>query len=223
MSQPYFLPLSLTGFSVWSANFSAEITGTPTIYGLVAGDATAYATLNSTFQAALMDSTTPATRSPVSVAATQTAFAAARAKAQDLVQKSQASGLLTPTLAAQIAVTFRDTTKTPIAAPTAIPVLAVEEVTPLATKMRIKELGSLSNALPAGCVGYEVGISVAPVTPPLDPSALTLVGSGTRRFYTHSFDGGDVGKAAYFAIRYVTARQLKGPWSNIITTTVVGG
>lgn len=223
MSSAYYLPASLGAFQTWLSNFYTNANASPTTYGLTAGQMTTLNGLKTTFDTNYAISTDPGQRTPVAVANTQMAFEAVRANVQFLVGVAQASGLIDAGAAALLGITYRDTSKTPIAAPTAVPELAVEQITPLATVMRIKELGSLGNALPLDCVGYEVAMSIAPVTPPMDPAALTIIGQGTRRFFTQSYDGADVGKAAYFAVRYVTAKNLKGPWSNIITTTIVGG
>jgi hypothetical protein len=139
-----------------------------------------------------------------------------------LVQIAQASGLIDATDAATLGITFRDTTKTPIAPPSQVPELAMQLISPQAAKLRIKELGSLSNAIPFLCTGYQVAVSVNPPTPPTSPSELPIVGVGTRRFYDLSFLPGDIGQTMYCAVRYVNAKQQLGPWSNMLTSTVVG-
>lgn len=222
MSSPYYLPAAQGPFVTWGTNFGSLITATPTAYGLVAGDATAFNTAFGDFTTAYAISTTPATRTPVTVADTQTEFNNARAVAQSLVQKAQASGLIDATKAADLGITFRDTTKTPIAPPTATPELAMQQISPQAAKLRIKELGALNNRIPVGSVGYQVAVKIDPPTPPTSPSELTLIGVGTRRFYDLSFAPGDIGKTVYIAIRYVNAKQQVGPWSNMLTSTVVG-
>lgn len=223
MASSYFLPQTLQGFLTWATNFDAVISATPTAYGLSAGDATAFNALYNQFAADLAASTTPATRTPVSVAVTQISFTDARAKAQQLVQKYQASGLADASKSATLGVTDRDGTKTPIAAPTAIPDLGIEKIEPQSVTLRIKELGALLNALPVNCVGYEVWASVGLTNPPNSPTGMTFVKNGSRRFTSLNFLTGDIGKNVSFAVRYRTAKNLVGPWSSIITCTVSAG
>lgn len=223
MASAYYLPQTLSGFNTWATNFETLISAAPTDFGLTAGDASAFNTLFASFNSALSVSTTPSTRTPVTVAATQTALEACRAKAQQLVQKYQASGLATPTKSAELGVTNRDTTKTPIPAPTAIPDLGIEKIEPQSVTLRIKELGALLNALPVNCVGYEVYMAVGLTNPPNSPTDMTFVQNGSRRFTTITFAPGDIGKNVSFAVRYRTAKNLTGPWSSIITCTVSAG
>lgn len=221
MSSTSYMPAGLGPFQIWSDNFYTMIESAPTSYGLVAGDATAYDVLRGEFNDALIVSTTPSTRTPVTVATTQTKFAAVRLKAQQLVDKAQASGLITEVKAAELGITFRKTTKTPIIAPTETPSLDIESSTSLAITLRTKVLGAVNNAIPAGCIGYQVWCILDPTAPPSTPDNMILLGTATRRFYTQSFDGSAVGKQCYYAVRYITSRQLVGPWSNIVGSTVV--
>lgn len=221
MASPYYLPAGLLPFQDWNNNFDTLISTNPTRYGLTAPLAAGHASLTGNFNNALAVSTAPSTRTPVTVAATNIAFNAVRVSAQNLVQIAQASGLLTETIAAEIAVTFRDKIKTPIPPPTQIPTLAMESITPFQSVFRIKEAGADNNRIPAGCVGYQVAVAIAPVNPPTSPDELTLIGNGTKRFYTVPYSGLDGGKTTYTAVRYVNARQAVGPWSNIITSTIV--
>lgn len=223
MANSYYLPAGQNAFYTWSLNFLSKITATPTAYGLVAGDATAYGTVHTAFETAKGISDTPSTRTPVTIADTQTTMAACRAKAQELVQKAQASGLIGSVEAAELDITFRKTTKTPIATPTAVPDLSVQSNDPLAVKLRVRELGAELSALPPNCVGYQVRRAINLTSPPMSPDQLTLIGTGTRRFFDDTFEAGDVGKQVYYAVRYVTAKQLFGPWSNIVATTIVSG
>ena len=57
-----FLPAKDAELLSWKTDFSAAITATPTDYGLVAGQATAFAALLSAYSAALAIATNPMTR-----------------------------------------------------------------------------------------------------------------------------------------------------------------
>jgi hypothetical protein len=223
MASTYYMPQSLNAFETWAVTFNNEVTTAPTTYGLTVGDAAACVAALTAFQTAKAISDVPATRTPVTVATTRTEFNNCRRVIQGLVQKYQASGLATPTLSATLGVTDRDTTKTPIPAPTAIPDLGIEKIEPQSVTLRIKELGVLGNALPLNCIGYEVYMSVGLTNPPNSPTDMTFVQNGSRRFTSINFDAADIGKNVSFAVRYRTAKNLVGPWSSIITCTVSAG
>lgn len=223
MASTYYLPQTLLGFKTWNDNFNTQISAAPAAYGLSVSDANGHAGLTSQFNDDLASSTIPAQRTPVTVAFTQVAFNQCRANAQFLVQKYQASGTADATKSATLGVTFRDTSKTPILAPTSIPDLAIQKIEPQRVTLRIKEAGVLGNAIPLGSIGYEVWMAVGLVNPPNSPTAMTFEQNGSRRFTTIEFSTADIGKNVSFAVRYRTARNLTGPWSSIITCTVSAG
>lgn len=223
MASTYYLPQTLFGFQSWNNNFATQISASPAAYGLTVGDASAHSALTSQFNDDLLNSTTPETRTPVSVATTQIAFEQCRESAQGLVQKYQAAGAPDALKSAILNVTFRDDTKTPILAPTAVPDLAIQKIEPQRVILRIKVAGVIGNALPLGSIGYEVWMAVGLTNPPNSPTAMLFAKNGSRRFATIEFATADIGKNVSFAVRYRTAKNLTGPWSSIITCTVSAG
>lgn len=216
-----YMPVAYNAFESWGTNFVNLVTSAPTSYGLVAGDVTGLLDSWTEFQANLLASTTPATRTPVTVAATKENYNEIRLTLQQLVKQIQAWTGLTEEKATELGITFRKTTKTPIPTPTETPSLDIERSTSLAITLRSKVLGATNNALPLGSIGYEVYCLLNPTSPPSTPDNFVLLGTATRRFYTQNFDGSAVGKQCYYAVRYVNARQERGPWSNIVGSTVV--
>lgn len=220
----YYMPAGLLPFETWVINFgTVGAAGSVPITVVTVLEWTNFNALVSEYSAALAISTAPATRTPVTVATTQDWYNQVREACRELVARIQAWTGLSESIATDLGITFRKTTKTPIAPPTAVPSLDVNRVLPLAVELRVRELGAELSALPPFCVGYQVRYALDLPMPPMSPDNLELIGTGTRRFFTKEFDAGDVGKQAYFAVRYVTAKQLFGPWSNIVATTVVSG
>jgi hypothetical protein len=223
MSSTSYIPAGILPFQAWVIVFSEWATANPDTYGF---DDTQTGILEGkveTLNTRIAISTDAATRTPVTVANTQAAMVDARDYARTLVNLAQASGALTEPVALAAGITWRKTTKTPITAPTETPSLDVESITPLAVTLRVRVLGAELSALPVNVVGYQVRCEIDPPTPPISPDSLHLVAVGTRRFWTTTFEAGDVGKQVFFSVRYVTAKQLYGPWSNIVATTVVSG
>jgi hypothetical protein len=218
-----YLPASQSGYAIWGANFDAIVTASPATYGVTAPQMVTWANAFTVFTGAKAISDNPSTRTPVTVQDTLTAFQLSRAATSFIVGVIQASNLPSDADLTSAGLTIRKTTKTPIAAPTATPDLSVERITPQSMIIRLKELGALGNALPAGAVGYEVAMKVNPTVPPASPSELEIVGTGSRRFYTLSFPPANIGSPVFVAMRYRNATNQLGPWSSIVSSTVVSG
>ena len=73
MSSNGFLPATDSGLLEWAQGFSPQITSTPTAFGLVAGQATSYASDLSSYAAALTEAKSENTRTRGTIAAKQTA------------------------------------------------------------------------------------------------------------------------------------------------------
>ncbi len=86
MNRSFFTTTKDSVLATGSANFSTKISATPTSYGLVAGQATAYAALNTAFQSAYSAAITPATRTKSTVAAKDSARTPLRQMASDLAK-----------------------------------------------------------------------------------------------------------------------------------------
>lgn len=223
MATPYYMPAKLSELRTWALNFASLIISAPATYGLTVPQATLINNAFADFDADYAASTTPGTRTPVTVAQTEVSAANFRAQVQQHLPLIQYAVGSNPATCATLGITFRKTTKTPIPEPTAVPDLAIERIEPLALVIRLKELGAVGNALPNDVTGYEVASKVGLTNPPNSPEDLEIIGTGSRRFYSLSFSSGDIGKQVSLAVRYMTAKGLRGPWSSILTTTVVSG
>lgn len=215
------MPAGLNAFSVWLNNFETVGAATPTAFGTVTGDWTALGVISGTFYADLAISQNPATRTPVSVAATNTAFINARAAAQTLAMKIQGYPPLTNAQQASLGLTQTTNTRTPVPTPTDQPVAAVNRLLPLEIELRVKSLALDSARLPVGAIGYQVYRKIAE-TAPVSIDDCDYRGVTGRRFYNDNFDGADAGKSVFYLLRYVTRTGLTGPTSAMLATTIPG-
>jgi hypothetical protein len=216
-----YLPQPLPAFQAFAANFAAKTTAAPATYGLVAGDATTIATANTTFQAAYTTSTTPATRTKVTVQATINARNA-------LVQIIRAYGRLI--LANQgvadadkiaLGLHLRDTVNTPIPAPSTAPVVAVIGVTPgvLTATFRDSMSSPGVKAKPFGATQlllYVAFGTVAPVTPGATPFRQAV----TKTPFAIDTTAGTVGQTAFVYGRWQNQKGEVGPWSSLATSVI---
>lgn len=86
MNQSFFTSKKDTVLAAGSNNFSTKISASPTLYGLSAPQAAAYAALNTSFQSVYLTSITPSTRTKSTVAAKDAARIPLRQMASDLAK-----------------------------------------------------------------------------------------------------------------------------------------
>jgi hypothetical protein len=96
-------------FAAGSANFATLISATPTDFGLSATQATAYAALDSTFQAALVTATNPSTRTVTTVQTKNDAKVPLRESASSLAKIIEGTPTVTDTQKRALGISVRAT------------------------------------------------------------------------------------------------------------------
>src|SRR5438045_194593 len=134
-----FLPHKDQDLEAWANNFDTKITATPTAYGLVAGDATAFHGLAQDYTTKLAAAVNPTTRTKVRIPAKNTSRAALKAKARALAKIVNAYGPITNAQRAELGLNVRNPGPTPIPAPATRPVLVFENAGPLETRLHIAD------------------------------------------------------------------------------------
>lgn len=206
-----FIPGTFQDLLAWSLNFSTLITAAPTDYGLVSGDATAYAALHSTYAAAQAAATDPSTRTASTVADRVTARTALVAGARMYARQVQAFPAITPMLLSDLGLTVRDSDNTAVPAPSSNPVVTVDTIQPGQHILRLVDSDTPdSKAKPPGCGGAEVFVYRGTVAP-TGFSDYAYAGLASRFLFTVTHSGGDAGKQAYYLARWVTKTGLTGP------------
>ncbi len=225
-ANPPYIPADDAGFNSWVTNFSTKLTAAPTTYGLVAGDATAMAALVTTWTAAYAAAITPATRTPVTVAAKDTSKIATMAAARGYAVRIASNSSVSDANKTAIGVTVRVLTRTSVPAPAVSPGLALVSMSPMTGLFRYYNLADpLTKAVPYGAGGVEVWTAIG-VTWATDPTQATYRGRATKAPFGQVFDGADVGKKLSMWVRYVNkggvfGGALVGPWSDLLQTTII--
>lgn len=215
-----YIPAKDLDADAWFQNFNAQITATPTAYGLVAGDATAFDPLADAFSSALTIALTPSTRTKVTVAAKDSARAAVELKARQLAAKVQAYPSITPTLLEDLGLTVRDSGPTPITAPTTQPLLAIQSIGTKSAILRFAdELTPDSRRKPANVIALQLFMKTG-ATPPTGPEDAEFIGPATKNPHALDFSALAAGTNVYIFGRWQTRRGLTGPASSTINTTV---
>ena len=215
-----YIPTKDADFLNWSANFAAVITANPTDYALDAGQASAYTTLDGAFATAYAAAINPGTRTPVTVAAKDTARNAAVASARQLGQIARKYPGITNELLAEAGLTVPDPIPSPIPARVTTPVLTLQQSTSLTQVIKFKDSALVNpRSKPFGATQMQLYRKIG-ATPPASIADCVFVGNYSRSPITVSFGGADAGDNAYYISRWITARGLEGPPSDQLVATI---
>jgi len=220
-----YIPAKLADFALWIANFSVVLTAHPTDYGLTAPDAVIVDGVWDTFKAAYALSSTPATRTPVSVAATDAARASAESVIRPYAIIISSNPTVDPALKVTIGVTVRSGTRTPVPAPNVAPLFSLKSATPMQMECEYAVAGQVGKAKPDGSVSVEIVASVGTVAA-TDPAQCNGVGLYNKSPLFIAFAPSEQGKIATMFARFITRSgpagvSQAGPWSAPLTIHIV--
>lgn len=215
-----FLPARDADLSLWTDNFNTLITATPTAFGLIAGQATTYATANTAWQAALTAATNPATRTKPTVAAKNTAKANIVVLSRQYAQIVQGYPAITDMQLETLGLTVRSTGRTPVPPPTTFPLVSfVSSMAQTLTLAIADELTPNARKRPFGTIGCEIYVKVG-ATPPVALADCQFLGLATRYPARFEVGGTAVGQRAYVWGRWVNRKSQPGPLSALSSAVV---
>lgn len=229
MAAPYIPPRDVDLVN-WADNFSTLISASPPTYGLAPADAVIIAAAVASYDSTYADATNPGTRTPVTIAAKNTAKLA-----MIPILRTYASQVrLNPGVAnadkIDLGLNLPNNTPAPIPAPSTIPVLTIMNATPLRHTMKFRdEMASpTSRAKAPLSIGMELWRVVDTVAK-TDPALASFYGTMVKVPFVSEFDAADVGKVATYFGRWVNRagavgnnQALTGPWSAAASMTIVG-
>jgi hypothetical protein len=219
---PPYIPTKDSAFDAWANNFATLIDANPPLYGLNSTDAAAIEAAYIQWNTAYLLVTSPSTKTRSTVAAKDTARITALATLRPYAQGIANNAGVTPANKTALGLNPRTSTPVPITAPTTNPVLTVTQSMSLQTVIRYRDsIASPSvKSKPYGVIQLQL-FGVLSATPITDPTALQLLNVYTKSPLIQTWPAGSGGKTAYVAGRWLTKKGLIGPWSPIISTTVV--
>ena len=190
--------------------FAAKITASPTSYGLVAGQATSYGTLNTTFATNYLAAIDPTTRTKAKVEAKNVAKAALKANAQALARIIQATPSVTNEQKLDLGVNVR-ATPSPVGPPG----------TPFKLVVTLNPDGSLAMTWkcnnPASGVIYNIYRSLDAADP------VFIGGSGKRQFIDATVPAGTATIQYQIQAVRTTATGVPGEFIVKLGVTSSGG
>lgn len=215
-----YIPASDAGFAAWLLNFRTQLDLGVGVPPALVGDVTNVDTVDTAYQAAYLAATDPLTRTPVTVAAKNTAKSTALATVRPIAQLINADPSISDGDRVTLGLTVRSTTPTPITAPTTFPLLDILTATPGIHTIQYRDSDTpTTKAKPFGALQMElyeaIGIAAAP-----DPTTSVFAGLVTKSPFLVPQDPANAGKIATYFARWVTRTGLVGPWSSGVTLTI---
>jgi hypothetical protein len=229
MAAPY-IPARDVDLVVWADNFAALITAAPATYGLSPTDASTIQASVDAWDAAYTLAVNPATRTPTTVAAKNTAKNAMVPILRTYASQIRINPGVMDSDKIALGLNLPNNSPSPIPAPATQAVLTITSATPLRHTLKFRdELASpTSRAKAPNSIGCEIwrGVSTIGLT---DPGACTFYGMAVKVPFYSDFDPADAGKIATYFARWANRAgsagnniALTGPWSNALSQTIVG-
>ena len=214
-----FLPRKDADLLLWAQAFSSQITATPTAFGLVSGQATAFATLFSTFQTAMNVANNDSTRTRGSIAAKDDAARALRVSAGNLSKIIEGTPSVTNQQKLNLGLNVR-AMPSPKPVPAAAPVLEVVTVIGRLVKIRLHEVQSgSSRGRPANTNGATI-LSHVGAAAPSDISGWKFEGNTGKTINDIVFPADLApGATVWLTAFWVGSRMESGPACNPVSVT----
>ncbi len=217
-----YMPRSDADFNNWQGNFIATLTNYLTDLGLTAEEITPITTAQTTWTTAYNNHI-----------AAQSAAESARQDKDDsrkqyksllrqLVNQLQVNPQMTDAMRQGLGITVSKSTASSLGEPTTRPIPRVELKGRYQLEIHfVDETTPTRKAKPSGVMGSEIWLKIGD-PPPTDPQELTFVALDTATPYVMEFKGEDVGKTAYFMLRWVNRKGESGPWSQTVSMMIPG-
>jgi hypothetical protein len=220
-----YIPNSDSDFLTWATTFSTYLTAHAADLPIDAAEVTAVSSDVSTLRTNLNNHD----------AAKDAAHSArlnkdeSRSTAEDairgVVRQLKASPLVTDIQLEAMGIPAADTIRSMGAAPEMYrPVGSVDTSQRLLHTIRYWDEAGSGKARPEYAVGCEVWMKItAPGEPvPINPDEFNCLGLNSASPYVQNHDGADGGKMAHYILRWIARGGEKGPWSEVLSATIVG-
>ncbi len=225
-----YIPSTDTGLDGWATNFASLITASPATYGLDATAAAAIQTARDTYHDAYLLAGTapphrtpvnPSTRTPVTVAAKDSAKIAGRILWRSYAAQIRVNPGVADADKLALGLNLPSSGGTPVPAPTSFPLLSFVSGAPLTHVFSYKDSDvPTGKAKAPGAVQMQLAALVA-VGPSINPDTWPLILTPTKSPFQVLWSSGDGGKVATYAARWATRRGLVGPWSALSNFTIL--
>ena len=199
----------------WADSFISQCDANKAAWGIPADAVTASRALCTAYTTALDTALAPDTRSKAATTAKNEAKKALRLDLTVFIAKYiDNNAAITPPIRDMLGLPVKDTTHSPIPAPTSYPEFFVKVKDIRAMEVHFKVMGSAHRGKPYGYNGAVIYYDVLD-TPPADPSELRHSLLATKTPYILTFTEAERGKRVYIALVWQNEKGQKGPFSQI--------
>jgi hypothetical protein len=191
-------------------------------FGLTPAQATAYAAVNSAFQAALTAATTPATRTRITIEQKNVARANLKSMAADLAKIIDGTSTVTDAQRIELGLSVRKT-PAPIPAPATSPDIDIVATTGRTVKIRLHDSTVIGRGRPEGVEGAAV-FSYVGATPPADTADWKFE-MNTSKMVEDVIFAPEVpnGALVWLTAFWIGTRMESGPACTPVSTNIPGG
>ncbi|MDR0768561.1 MAG: hypothetical protein LBE71_01440 [Dysgonamonadaceae bacterium] len=213
-----YIPRKDSELIAWSANFTAQIVANAGAWNIPAGEITPLQTANANFATLHAKADSPA-KTSIIIAEKNTARKTLIAKIRGLVGFRLKNPVITDAQRIALGLHVRNTTPSPIPAPTTRPELNIDLLDFRRLKVIFHDQDHDRKAKPYGVTGAVIIYAVLDA-PPAAHSALTRNVLATRTPYILEFTEEERRKTVYVAICWQNKKGQRGPWSEIESAIV---
>lgn len=219
-----FLPGREADLFNWAVAFSAQLTATPTAFGITAPQAAALVPLVSNFGDLIAECSNQSTRTPGKISAKLTARRALVSAIRPLVRIIQAFPALTLQQRRDLGINLRDNPGTPVNPPEEPPVVEVVKAVGHTLHVNVHAVGGGDRrAKPTGAQGCTLFTFVGP-SPSGNPEAWTCQGQSTKtQFVVQIPPSVPAGSSVWLSAVWYSPRGVYTEMSNPIQAYIAGG
>lgn len=221
-----YIPPRDADFDAWGLNFATLIAADPGSYFLTIGDSGNISAVQAAFAAAFALTENPPTRTTPNIAQKNSDRAAAEATYRYFGDRINGNVNVTNIQRADLGLTIRNVTPTPVPQPTTAPALTFRSAAPGIHKMSYTDATTPdSKAKPPGVIGMELWAAIAG-TPVTDPALATFQATVTKSPFQVAVGAAAVGQLVTYFARWTTRSgtngiAFSGPWSAGLTVAAI--
>jgi hypothetical protein len=219
-----YIPASAAELVPFSFNFKELIVAQPTLYGLTAAQATAYATAHDDFAEAFQAATDPGTRTPAAILVKDQSMKALKEMLRLLARQVQGTPTVTDEQKLLLGLTVRKAEPTPINPPTDSPRLDVVSTVARTVKVRLHDAANPTHrGRPGGVAGAAV-FSYVGASAPTDPKEWKFEGNTAKTTFDVEFpDTVASGATVWLTAMWFNAKMQSGPGCSAVSANLPGG
>ncbi len=122
----------------------------------------------------------------------------------------------------EMRIPIHKTTRTRVSVPTTAPICQINTGTRLRHILEFRDSATPNDRVkPEGVRGCQIFLFVGEAAPASE-NDYRFLAEDSKTPYEHDFEMSEVGKTAFYLLRWINTRNETGPWSSIVSATIGG-